>query len=69
VAAKTGTAQIGMHNEYLNAWMIGFWPYEDPKYAFAIVLDRAPAHTATGGNAVMSEFFTWMHANAPEYLQ
>jgi penicillin-binding protein 2 len=69
VAAKTGTAQIGAHNEFLNAWMIGFWPYENPKYAFAIVLDRAPEHTATGGNAVMGQFFAWMHENAPQYLQ
>ncbi len=69
VAAKTGTAQIGMKNEYLNAWMIGFWPYENPKYAFAVILDRAPAHTGTGGNAVMGQFFAWMHENAPEYLE
>lgn len=69
VAAKTGTAQIGMKNEYLNAWMIGFWPYENPKYAFAVILDRAPAHTGTGGNAVMSQFFQWMHENAPQYLE
>lgn len=68
-AAKTGTAEIGAKNEYWNAWMIGFWPYENPKYAFAIVLDRGPAHTSTGGNAVMSQFFTWMHENAPQYLQ
>ncbi len=69
VAAKTGTAEVGMKNEYWNAWMIGFWPYENPKYAYAIVLDRGPAHTATGGNAVMSQFFAWMHENAPGYLQ
>lgn len=69
VAAKTGTAEVGMHNEYWNAWMIGFWPYENPKYAYAIVLDRGPAHTPTGGNAVMSQFFAWMHENAPGYLQ
>ncbi|MDB5225354.1 MAG: penicillin-binding protein 2, penicillin-binding protein 2 [Candidatus Adlerbacteria bacterium] len=69
VAAKTGTAQIGMKNEYWNAWMIGFWPYENPKYAFVMILDRAPAHTSTGGNVVMAQFFSWMHENAPEYLQ
>jgi hypothetical protein len=33
------------------------------------VLDRAPEHTATGGNAVMSQFFNWLNANAPQYLQ
>lgn len=68
-AAKTGTAQIGLHNENENAWMIGFWPYNNPKYAFAVVLDRLPSGTPVGGASVMYDFFQWMHANAPQYLQ
>ncbi|MBP7770866.1 MAG: hypothetical protein KA066_03095, partial [Candidatus Pacebacteria bacterium] len=69
VAAKSGTAQVGMKNEHVNAWLIGFWPYENPKYAFALLLDRAPAGTATGGNIIISQFLSWMHATAPEYLE
>lgn len=68
-AAKTGTAEVGAHKEYQNAWMIGFWPYENPKYAFAVVLDRLPAGTLVGGASVMYDFFNWMHENAPQYLQ
>ena len=69
VAAKTGTAQIGAHNEYMNSWMIGFWPYENPRYAYAVVLERGPAGTLMGAPAVMGSFFLWMHQNAPQYLQ
>lgn len=69
VAAKSGTAQVGARNENVNAWLIGFWPYEAPKYAFAVLLDRAPAGTATGGNIIISQFLAWMHANAPQYLE
>jgi len=43
VAAKTGTAQTGVHNEYDNSWVIGFFPYQQPKYAFAVVLERGPS--------------------------
>lgn len=68
-AAKTGTAQVGMHNEHQNAWMIGFWPYDNPKYAFAIVLEKAPAGTAVGGAAVMVAFFEYLHEHDPQYLQ
>ncbi len=68
VAAKTGTAQVGLQNQYENAWMIGFWPYNDPQYAYAVVLDRLPSGTLVGGASVMSDFFTWMHQNAPQYL-
>ena len=69
VAAKTGTAQVGVHNEYQNAWMVGFWPYENPKYAYAVVLERMPAGVQIGGSLVMSDFFTFMEANASQYLQ
>jgi penicillin-binding protein 2 len=69
VAAKTGTAQVGSRNENQNAWMIGFWPYENPKYAYAVVLEKMPAGTQVGGSAVMSDFFHFLETNAAHYLQ
>lgn len=69
VAAKTGTAQVGMRNESQNAWMIGFWPYDNPRYAYAVVLEKMPAGTQIGGSGVMSSFFNFMEANAPQYLK
>ncbi len=69
VAAKTGTAQVGLRNESQNAWMIGFWPYDNPKYAYAVVLEKMPAGTQIGGSGIMNSFFNFMEANAPQYLQ
>ncbi|HVU79782.1 MAG TPA: penicillin-binding transpeptidase domain-containing protein [Candidatus Paceibacterota bacterium] len=69
VAAKTGTAQIGVKNEYLNSWMVGFFPYEHPRYAYAIVLERGPAGTLVGASAATRAFLDWIHEHAPEYLQ
>ena len=68
VAAKTGTAQVGIKNEYINSWMIGFWPYEKPRYAYAVVLERGPAHTTVGAPAATSAFIQWLNQNAPQYL-
>ncbi|MES2203382.1 MAG: penicillin-binding transpeptidase domain-containing protein [Patescibacteria group bacterium] len=68
-AAKTGTAQVGLHNEKQNAWMVGFWPYENPHYAYAVVLEHLPAGSTTGGSIIMSDFFNWLHTNQPQYLQ
>ncbi|MDB5224550.1 MAG: penicillin-binding protein 2, penicillin-binding protein 2 [Candidatus Adlerbacteria bacterium] len=68
VAAKTGTAQIGTHNQFLNSWMIGFFPYEKPKYAYAIVLERGPAGTLIGASATVGQFFLWMRDNTPQYF-
>lgn len=67
LAAKTGTAQIGAHNEWMNSWSVGFWPASHPKYAYAVVLEHAPAGTASGAAPGMLPFFEWLIANHPEY--
>lgn len=69
VAAKTGTAQVGAHNEYINSWLIGFFPYEHPRYAFAVVFERAAAGTGLGAPAAMNVFLYWLQQNAPQYLE
>jgi penicillin-binding protein 2 len=69
VAGKTGTAQVGSQNQYMNSWVIGFYPYESPRYAFAIVLERAPAGTAVGAPAAMNAFLWWLEQNSPKYLR
>lgn len=69
IAGKTGTAQVGMKNEYVNSWVVGFFPYEHPRYAFAVVLERGPAGTLVGAPAAGAEFFRWVESNAPAYLR
>ncbi len=66
IAAKTGTAQLGTRNQYMNSWVVGFWPYDNPKYAFAVVLEKAKADTLQGAAPAMRPFFEWLvvnHAN------
>ncbi len=69
IAAKTGTAQVGSHNQFVNSWMIGFFPYEHPRYAYAVVLEKGPATEQSGTTAAVASFFNWMQQNAPQYLQ
>lgn len=69
IAGKTGTAQVGARNQYMNSWVVGFWPYENPKYAFAVVLEKAPAGTLSGASPAMSSFFQWLRDNKPEYVR
>lgn len=68
LAGKTGTAQVGVRNEFMNSWVIGFWPASNPKYAFAVVLEKAPAGTLSGAAPAMSNFFHWLRNNKPEYI-
>ena len=69
IAGKTGTAQLGFHNEYYNAWAVGFFPYEHPKYVYVVVMEHGPSGNALGGIYAMHQFFETLHSTAPEYFQ
>lgn len=68
VAAKSGTAEIGAGNAYVNSWAAGFWPYEEPRYAFILMMDKAPRSNALGAARIMGGVMQWMAENRPEYL-
>ncbi|MFH1170579.1 MAG: penicillin-binding transpeptidase domain-containing protein [Candidatus Vogelbacteria bacterium] len=71
IAAKTGTAELGATKDFVNSWAIGFFPYETPRYAFAVIMERGRvgAISGVGGASVMREFIDWLTINAPEYLR
>lgn len=69
VAGKTGTAELGARKQFVNSWVIGFWPYEKPKYAFTVVMERGPVSNLVGGTYVMRQLLDWMAIHTPEYLQ
>ncbi len=69
VASKTGTAQLGVSKDEVNSWVVGFWPLDDPKYAYAIVMERGSKNNQFGAVLVMQEFFDWLHVYDSEYLQ
>jgi penicillin-binding protein 2 len=68
IAAKSGTAEVGVGNAYVNSWAAGFWPYEEPEYAFILMMDRAPRSNALGATRIMGDVVEWMSVNRPEYL-
>lgn len=68
VAAKTGTAEVGISKSLVNSWVIGFFPYDDPEYAFAILMERGPVKNLVGGTYVMRQVLDWIQENRPEYF-
>lgn len=68
VAAKSGTAQVGLGNTNTNSWVIGFFPYENPKYAFALVMERGPKSASGNATRVMREVVDFMALYTPEYF-
>ena len=69
IAAKTGTAELGTKKKYVNSWVEGFFPYENPRYAFAAVMEKGPHDNTVGALYVMRQLFDWMAVNTPEYLK
>lgn len=68
VAAKTGTAQTGTRNQYDNSWVIGFFPYDKPQYAFVVVLERGPSGSGSQAVNAMQRFFNSLHTSDSSYL-
>jgi penicillin-binding protein 2 len=69
IAAKTGTAQLGVAKNKVNSWVIGFFPYNNPKYAFAIMMEAGPSTNGVGASSVMRQLLDWMSINTPEYFK
>lgn len=69
VAAKTGTAQVGITKKKVNSWVTGFFPYDKPRYAFVVMMEKGPSENTVGALYVMRQFLEWASINAPELLK
>ncbi|MEK7461676.1 MAG: penicillin-binding transpeptidase domain-containing protein [Patescibacteria group bacterium] len=68
-AAKTGTAEVGSVKLFVNSWSVGFFPFDNPKYAWAIVMERGPSSNTLGATSVIRQLFDWMAIHTPEYFE
>ena len=69
VAAKTGTAELGVSKKLVNSWGIGYFPYENPRFAFALVMEKGSRENAVGANLAIRNLLIWMAENTPEYMK
>jgi len=69
IAAKTGTAEVGTVKKYVNSWITGFFPYDKPRYAFVVMMEKGPYENTIGALYVMRQFIEWADVNAPEILK
>lgn len=69
VAAKTGTAELGETRSKVNSWVTGFFPYQKPRYAFVIVLEKGSRNNLVGATFAMRQLLDWMAIYTPEYLK
>lgn len=68
VAAKTGSAEVGVSKSKINAWITGFFPYENPKFSFAIVMEKGDRDSNAGAAFIMRQLLLWMQENGMDYV-
>ncbi len=69
IASKSGTAELGVEKANVNSWITGFFPYKNPKYAFAIVMEKGSVHNLIGAAAAMRQVLDKMSSTTPEYFR
>lgn len=69
IAAKSGTAQVGIKKDKVNSWVIGFFPYENPKYAFTIMMEQGPSSGTVSASSILRQLFEFMKEKTPEYFE
>lgn len=68
IAGKSGTAELGTRNQYVHTWVIGYYPYSSPRYAFAVMMDKGPRANTVGAPYIMRRIMDRMLKEAPEYM-
>lgn len=68
VAIKTGTAELGTSKQYVNSLVTGFFPYDNPKYAFAVIMEKGKVENTYGATGVMKTVLEWLQVYGSEYL-
>lgn len=68
VASKSGTAELGVKKDMINSWITGFFPYDNPRYVFVVIMEKGSVHNTHGAIFAAREVIEWMRDNT-EYTK
>ena len=60
IASKSGTAELGVKKDLINSWITGFFPYENPKYVFVVIMEKGKVTNLHGAVFAAKETIEWM---------
>ena len=63
VAGKSGTAELGVSKDLVNSWISGYFPANNPKYAFVVIMEKGGRHNPFGAVVAMKELLEYMRDN------
>ena len=67
VAAKSGTAELGMKKDRVNSWVTGYFPYDNPKYAFVVIMESGDVKNLVGASSVMRQLLQYIVENKEDF--
>jgi penicillin-binding protein 2 len=68
IASKSGTAELGARKDMVNSWITGYFPYENPRYAFVVIMEKGKITNLHGAVFAARETIEWMRDNT-EYTK
>ena len=68
VGAKTGTAELDQTKKTVNSWFMGYFPYDKPKIAIAVVLEGGSYTNVVGATAATRQILEWITIYRPDLL-
>ena len=67
VAAKSGTAELGVKKDRVNSWVMGYFPYDNPKYAFVVIMENGDVKNLVGASSVMRKTLQYIVENKDQF--
>jgi penicillin-binding protein 2 len=68
IGAKSGTAELGVSKQLVNSLITGFFPYNNPIYAFVVVMEKGARTNPYGAVYAARDTIEWMRDNT-EYTK
>ncbi|MBP9765738.1 MAG: hypothetical protein KBD12_00695 [Candidatus Pacebacteria bacterium] len=69
VAAKSGTAEIGIIKGKVNSLITGYFPYDNPKYAFTVIMENGNLGDSSGAVAAIRPVLEYISKNKEKYIK
>ncbi len=66
VAGKSGTAEVGVKKDKIQSWIVGYFPYKKPKYAFLFLCELGVREVSPTPNVLARDVLGYMYINKPE---
>lgn len=69
IAAKSGTAELGVVKGKVNSLITGYFPYDNPKYAFTVIMENGNIGNSSGAVEAMYPVLQYIANNKENYLK